>query len=102
SPACISINSLRAKCPGTRRGMQVLSFHIYCTLSSPGSAPRLAVILAPTDIKTACKGFSSRIIEKNQQTSPRNHPSHYATTVVCVAPTTPVTPSGYRLARLDL
>jgi hypothetical protein len=44
--ACISINSLRAKCPGAGRGMQVLSFHIYCTLSFPCAALRLAVILA--------------------------------------------------------
>jgi len=29
--ACISINSLRAKCPAAGRGMQVLSFQGYCT-----------------------------------------------------------------------
>src|SRR5208337_3862279 len=33
SPACTYINSLRAKCPSHERGMQVLYFHRYCTLS---------------------------------------------------------------------
>jgi hypothetical protein len=33
--------------------MQVLSFHRYCTLSPLSRAPRLTVILAGTDIKTA-------------------------------------------------
>jgi hypothetical protein len=47
----------------TRRAMQVLYFHIYCTLSILRSAPRLTVILAGTDIKTACMNVS-RALQK--------------------------------------
>src|ERR1700693_3495612 len=54
SQACISINSLDAKCPGSGGRTQVLSFHTYCTLSFRCDASRLAVILAGADIKTAC------------------------------------------------
>src|ERR1700686_1987752 len=54
SQACISINSLDAKCPGCGGRTQVLSFHTYCTLSFRCDASLLAVILAGADIKTAC------------------------------------------------
>jgi len=87
SAACISINSLRAKCQGTRRGMQVLSFHIYCTLSSPCTAPRLTVILARTDIKTACTGFPPQSVQIINQAprgviSPKYATTKPATTII--------------------
>ena len=51
---CLSINSLRAKCPGTPREIQVLCFQRYC-IPPAVSGPPFAGNFGGTDIKTACR-----------------------------------------------
>lgn len=60
-PACrpaLCINSLAAKCSIRGHAVQVLSFHTYCIAPPAGDPALAAVILAETDIKTACTDFA--------------------------------------------